>query len=49
MVWWLAAAVIIMAPLLLHGGVIPWLFALLPGDARLDRCDSGGRCSSVSR
>ncbi|OLZ41141.1 dehydrogenase [Natrinema saccharevitans] len=30
MVWWLAAAVIIMAPLLLHGGVIPWLFALLP-------------------
>ena len=30
MVWWLAAAVIIMAPLLLHGGVIPWLFSLLP-------------------
>ncbi|WP_120243951.1 NrfD/PsrC family molybdoenzyme membrane anchor subunit [Halopiger aswanensis] len=30
MVWWLALAVIIMAPLLLHGGVIPWLFALLP-------------------
>ena len=30
MVWWVAAAIIIMAPLLLHGGVIPWLFALLP-------------------
>jgi len=30
MVWWLAFAIIIMAPLLLHGGVIPWLFAVLP-------------------
>ncbi|TYL39481.1 dehydrogenase [Natronococcus pandeyae] len=30
MVWWLALAIIIMAPLLLHGGVIPWLFAVLP-------------------
>lgn len=30
MVWWLALAIIIMAPLLLHGGVIPWLFQLLP-------------------
>ncbi|MXV63907.1 dehydrogenase [Natronorubrum sp. JWXQ-INN-674] len=30
MVWWLALAIIIMAPLLLHGGVIPWLFALIP-------------------
>jgi molybdopterin-containing oxidoreductase family membrane subunit len=30
MVWWLALGVIVMAPLLLHGGVIPWLFALLP-------------------
>ncbi|MBI2852861.1 MAG: polysulfide reductase NrfD [Chloroflexi bacterium] len=30
MLWWLAFAVIIMAPLLLHGGVIPWLFQLLP-------------------
>ena len=30
MLWWLAFAVIILAPLLLHGGVIPWLFALLP-------------------
>ncbi len=30
MLWWLALAVIILAPLLLHGGVIPWLFALLP-------------------
>ncbi len=30
MVWWLALAIIILAPLLLHGGVIPWLFALLP-------------------
>ncbi|MFC3957246.1 NrfD/PsrC family molybdoenzyme membrane anchor subunit [Halovivax cerinus] len=29
MVWWIAAAIIIMAPLLLHGGVIPWLFSLL--------------------
>ncbi len=29
MVWWLALGIIIMAPLLLHGGVIPWLFALL--------------------
>ncbi|MFW5905322.1 MAG: NrfD/PsrC family molybdoenzyme membrane anchor subunit [archaeon] len=32
-VWWLAFAIIIMAPLLLHGGVIPWLFALLPSMA----------------
>lgn len=30
MVWWLALGLILMAPLLLHGGVIPWLFALLP-------------------
>ncbi len=30
MVWWLALAVIILAPLFLHGGVIPWLFAVLP-------------------
>ncbi len=30
MVWWIALAIIIMAPLLLHGGVIPWLFAVLP-------------------
>ena len=29
MVWWLALGIIILAPLLLHGGVIPWLFALL--------------------
>jgi Ni/Fe-hydrogenase subunit HybB-like protein len=33
MVWWLAFAIIIMAPLLLHGGVIPWLFVLLPSMA----------------
>lgn len=31
MAWWLALAVIILAPFFLHGGVIPWLFALLPG------------------
>ncbi len=31
MVWWLALGIIVLAPLLLHGGVIPWLFALLPG------------------
>ena len=31
MAWWLALGVIILAPLFLHGGVIPWLFALLPG------------------
>jgi len=30
MVWWLALGIIVLAPLLLHGGVIPWLFALLP-------------------
>ncbi|MBI4282584.1 MAG: polysulfide reductase NrfD [Chloroflexi bacterium] len=30
MVWWLALAVIILAPLFLHGGVIPWLFAIVP-------------------
>ncbi|WP_276256110.1 NrfD/PsrC family molybdoenzyme membrane anchor subunit [Halomontanus rarus] len=30
MVWWLALGIIILAPLLLHGGVIPWLFSLLP-------------------
>lgn len=28
MAWWLALAIIVLAPLLLHGGVIPWLFAL---------------------
>ncbi|MFA9518596.1 NrfD/PsrC family molybdoenzyme membrane anchor subunit [Halopenitus sp. H-Gu1] len=33
MVWWLAFAIIIMAPLLLHGGVIPWLFSVLPSMA----------------
>jgi molybdopterin-containing oxidoreductase family membrane subunit len=33
MVWWVAFAIIILAPLLLHGGVIPWLFALLPSMA----------------
>jgi Ni/Fe-hydrogenase subunit HybB-like protein len=33
LVWWLAFAIIIMAPLLLHGGVIPWLFSLLPSMA----------------
>jgi Ni/Fe-hydrogenase subunit HybB-like protein len=31
MAWWLALALIVLAPLFLHGGVIPWLFALLPG------------------
>ena len=30
MVWWLALGIIVLAPLLLHGGVIPWLFALTP-------------------
>jgi len=30
MVWWLALGIIVLAPLLLHGGVIPWLFSLLP-------------------
>ena len=30
MVWWLAVGLIVLAPLLLHGGVIPWLFALVP-------------------
>lgn len=29
MVWWLALGIIVLAPLLLHGGVIPWLFALM--------------------
>lgn len=29
-VWWLALGIIVLAPLLLHGGVIPWLFSLLP-------------------
>ncbi|WP_084802537.1 NrfD/PsrC family molybdoenzyme membrane anchor subunit [Halorientalis sp. IM1011] len=33
MVWWVAFAIIIMAPLLLHGGVIPWLFSTLPSMA----------------
>jgi Ni/Fe-hydrogenase subunit HybB-like protein len=34
MAWWLAFAVVLMAPFLLHGGVIPWLFqviASMPG------------------
>lgn len=30
LVWWLALGIIVLAPLLLHGGVIPWLFALIP-------------------
>jgi Ni/Fe-hydrogenase subunit HybB-like protein len=30
MIWWLALGIIVLAPLLLHGGVIPWLFALIP-------------------
>ena len=30
MVWWLALGIIVLAPLLLHGGVIPWLFSLVP-------------------
>ncbi|HEU5083846.1 MAG TPA: NrfD/PsrC family molybdoenzyme membrane anchor subunit [Acidimicrobiales bacterium] len=30
MAWWLALGVIVLAPLFLHGGVIPWLFAVLP-------------------
>ncbi|OIB58286.1 NrfD/PsrC family molybdoenzyme membrane anchor subunit [Natrialba sp. SSL1] len=34
MVWWIALAIIIMAPLLLHGGVIPWLFAVIPSMPR---------------
>ncbi|MBI4304197.1 MAG: polysulfide reductase NrfD [Chloroflexi bacterium] len=29
MAWWLAFCVIILAPFLLHGGVIPWLFQLI--------------------
>ena len=29
MAWWLAFAVVILAPFLLHGGVIPWLFQLI--------------------
>ena len=29
-VWWLALGIILLAPLLLHGGVVPWLFSLLP-------------------
>lgn len=29
MVWWLALCVMILAPLFLHGGVIPWLFAVV--------------------
>jgi Ni/Fe-hydrogenase subunit HybB-like protein len=31
MAWWLALCLIVLAPFFLHGGVIPWLFALLPG------------------
>jgi len=29
-VWWLALGIIVLAPLLLHGGVMPWLLSLLP-------------------
>ncbi|MBI2849843.1 MAG: polysulfide reductase NrfD [Chloroflexi bacterium] len=29
MAWWLAFAVVLLAPFLLHGGVIPWLFQLI--------------------
>jgi Ni/Fe-hydrogenase subunit HybB-like protein len=41
MAWWLALAVIILAPLFLHGGVIPWLFALLPGRPAWDGAAQG--------
>ena len=30
MAWWLSLGIIVLAPLLLHGGVIPWLFQLTP-------------------
>lgn len=29
MAWWLAFTVVLLAPFLLHGGVIPWLFQLI--------------------
>lgn len=29
MAWWLALTIVVLAPFLLHGGVIPWLFQLI--------------------
>jgi len=48
MVWWLALGIIILAPLLLHGGVIPWLFALLPSMPRWNSAVMGPQFLSIA-
>jgi len=48
MVWWLALGIIILAPLLLHGGVIPWLFQLLPSMPRWHSAIMGPQFLSIA-
>ncbi|CAI50563.1 probable anaerobic dehydrogenase membrane anchor subunit [Natronomonas pharaonis DSM 2160] len=48
MVWWLALGIIVMAPLLLHGGVIPWLFALVPSMPGWDGAVQGPQFLSIA-
>jgi molybdopterin-containing oxidoreductase family membrane subunit len=48
MVWWLALGIIILAPLLLHGGVIPWLFALLPSMPKWQGAVQGPQFLSIA-
>jgi molybdopterin-containing oxidoreductase family membrane subunit len=48
MVWWLALGIIVMAPLLLHGGVIPWLFSLLGSMPGWDGAIQGPQFLSIA-
>jgi Ni/Fe-hydrogenase subunit HybB-like protein len=48
MVWWLALGIIVMAPLLLHGGVIPWLFSLVPSMPGWDGAIQGPQFLSIA-
>ncbi|MFW6435996.1 MAG: NrfD/PsrC family molybdoenzyme membrane anchor subunit, partial [Halovenus sp.] len=48
MVWWLALGIIVLAPLLLHGGVIPWLFALLPSMPKWQGAIQGPQFLSIA-
>jgi molybdopterin-containing oxidoreductase family membrane subunit len=47
-VWWLALGIIVMAPLLLHGGVIPWLFSLIPSMPGWDGAIQGPQFLSIA-
>ncbi|MFC7071982.1 NrfD/PsrC family molybdoenzyme membrane anchor subunit [Halovenus rubra] len=48
MAWWLALGIIVMAPLLLHGGVIPWLFSLIPSMPGWDGAIQGPQFLSIA-